>query len=114
MEAGWLKARELLKHAETRWFDQIGMKAIQGTTSASGSSIDSIHSFLEENKDGKKNDNFIWGSDPIELLDARLQRLTKVDAPQVSLTTSASKNYYKLGTYFDFTLLNMKYGNEGS
>lgn len=98
MEAGRRKARELLNHAETRWFDQIGMKAIQGTTSASGSSIDSIHSFLEENKDEKKTDNFIWGSDPIELLDARLQRLTKEASPHVSCTRVGAKNYYKLGT----------------
>lgn len=99
MEAGWTKARELLNHAETRWFDQIGMKAIQGTTSASGSSIDSIHSFLEENrKDEKKTDNFIWGSDPIELLDARLQRLKKEASLQVSCTRVGAKNYYKLGT----------------
>ena len=109
-ELGREKALELVKVAEIRWFNAVGKNAIQKTavdtaTAAEPhpdhSSIDKIHKFLEENKDSKSS-SFIWEADSIDLLDKRLERLTKVDAPQVSLTTTASKNYYKLGTLLWF------------
>lgn len=105
-DLGREKALALVKVAEIRWFNAVGKNAIQKTavdtaTAAEPhpdhSSIDKIHKFLEENKDSKSS-SFIWEAVSIDLLDKLLERLTKVDAPQVSLTTSASKNYYKLST----------------